>query len=161
MLLTFFRNLFPKNSGMILPQTGIFWNNIPERFIIPEQHSGNLQLTEKIVPEIVPESRIFRTFSIMEMEEISGSFPFVNCNPEFRWKPYSVLISLFNALIDIHTWYLVDIFYVVHTNLNVLSDIKIKTHTFIDSVDTQFMIIHTATSILYFWFGLVFVVYLR
>ena len=27
-------------------------------------------------------------FSIMEMEKISGSFPYVNHNPEFRWKPY-------------------------------------------------------------------------
>ena len=24
----------------------------------------------------------------MEMEKISGSFPYVNRNPEFRWKPY-------------------------------------------------------------------------
>ena len=44
---------------------------------------------KKIVPEIVPEFRFSGTFSIMEMEKISGSFPYVNRNPEFRWKSYA------------------------------------------------------------------------
>ena len=59
-----------------------FSGKFPERSVIPEQRSGNFRFTEK---------KSFRnsgTFSIMEMEKISGSFPYVNRNPEFRWKPY-------------------------------------------------------------------------
>ena len=74
-----FRN--PEISGTI------FRNDIPERSVIPEQRSGNFCFTEKNVPEIVLEFRFSGTFSIMEKEKISGSFPYVNRNPEFRWKP--------------------------------------------------------------------------
>ena len=35
--------------------------------------------------------RISRTFSIVKMEKNSGSFPYVNRNPEFWWKPYPQL----------------------------------------------------------------------
>ena len=42
----------------------------------------------KIVPEIVKEFRFSGTISIMEMEKIYGSFPYVNRNPVIRWKPY-------------------------------------------------------------------------
>jgi len=51
---------------------------------IPEISS----LQESFFPDIVPVFWITVTFSIMEMEKISGSFPYVNRNPEFRWKPY-------------------------------------------------------------------------
>ena len=89
----------------IVPETGNFRKYFPENFRndIPER-SGNFRNSvtilnsrttfrkfpfygKKIVPEIVPEFRFSGTFSIMEMEKISGSFPYVNSNPEFRWKP--------------------------------------------------------------------------
>ena len=53
----------------IVPETGNFRNDFPEHF------------------RNVPEFRFSGTISIMEMEKISGSFPCVNRNPEFRWKP--------------------------------------------------------------------------
>ena len=43
---------------------------------------------KKIILEIIQEFQFSGTFSIMEMVKISGSFPYVNRNPEFRWKPY-------------------------------------------------------------------------
>jgi len=69
----------------IVPETGNFRNDFTENFRndIPER-SGNFRFTKKIVPEF----RFSGTFSVMEMEKISGSFPYVNRNPEFRWKPY-------------------------------------------------------------------------
>ena len=50
---------------------------------IPE----NSGLQEKKFPDFVPVFQITNTFSIMEMEKISGSFPYVNLNPEFQRKP--------------------------------------------------------------------------
>jgi len=82
--------------------SGTIFQNIPEisgtfRNSVTIRNSGTTfrkfpVYGKKIVPEIVPEFRISGTFSIMEMEKISGSFPYVNRNPEFRWKPYSNLI---------------------------------------------------------------------
>ena len=78
--------------------SGTIFQNIPEisgtfRNSVTIRNSGTTfrkfpVYGKKIVPEIVPEFRISGTFSIMEMEKISGSFPYVNRNPEFRWKPY-------------------------------------------------------------------------
>ena len=79
--------------------TGKFRNNCSVNRNFPEHYSitfRNSRTTsrkfpvygKKIVPEIVPEFRFSGTFSIMEMEKISGSFPYVNRNPELRWKPY-------------------------------------------------------------------------
>ena len=88
----------------IVPESGNFRNDFPENFRndIPER-SGNFRNVSEFrndpefrnnVPEIsvlrkkiVPEFRFSGTFSIMEMEKISGSFPYVNRNPEFRLKP--------------------------------------------------------------------------
>ena len=64
---TFFRNLFPQNSGTIFPQTGIFWNNIPKRSGITEQDSENW-------------SGIWELRNLFHNGngKISGSFPYVN-----------------------------------------------------------------------------------
>ena len=69
----FLKQFFQKISGTKF-QNVSYWSGIPEI-------SG---LRKKIIPEF----QIFGTFSIMEIENISGSFPYVNHNPEFRWKPY-------------------------------------------------------------------------
>ena len=78
--------IFPKNfRNDILEHSGI-----PQRSGIPDQISG---LRKKIVPEF----RISGTFSILEREKISGSFSYVNRNPEFWRKPYIIsnLLLLF------------------------------------------------------------------
>ena len=84
----------------IIPETGNFRNDFPERYSGTFRNSVTIRNSgttfrkfpfygKKIVPEIVPEFRFSGTFSIMEMEKISRSFPYVNRNPEFRWKPYT------------------------------------------------------------------------
>jgi len=86
----------------IVPEiSGTIFQNIPEisgtfRNSVTIRKSGTTfrkfpVYGKKIVPEIVPEFRISGTFSIMEIEKNSGSFPYVNRNPEFRWKPYTQL----------------------------------------------------------------------
>ena len=71
----------------------IFWN-VPEisRTFQNSVTIRNSGTTFRKFPfyrkKIVPEFWFSVTFSIMEMEKISGSFPYVNRNPEFRWKPY-------------------------------------------------------------------------
>ena len=75
MFLTFFRNLFPENSGTIFPLTEIFRNNISERSGITEKGSGNFRFADKkVVSGIDPEFRNYETFSIIEMEIIPDRF---------------------------------------------------------------------------------------
>ena len=76
------------------PETGNFRNDFPENFRnVPEFRNApsfrnNVPKFLLYGKKIVPEFRFSRTFSIMEMEKISGSFPYVKRNSEFRWKPY-------------------------------------------------------------------------
>ena len=74
MTLTFFRNLFQENSGTT--ESKNFRNNIPGRSVNPKQRSGNFRFAGK------NRSRIpdFRNF--LEMEKISGSFPYVIRSPK-------------------------------------------------------------------------------
>ena len=79
-----FQNDFPENFQNDIPEiSGTFWNSV---MIL---NSGTtLWKFPFYGKKIVPEFRFSGTFSIMEMEKISGSFPYVNRNPEIRWKPY-------------------------------------------------------------------------
>jgi len=61
--------------------------NFPEQYSVTFGNSGTMFQKFPLAHEIDPEFWLSRTFSIMEMEKISGSFPYVNSNPEFRWKP--------------------------------------------------------------------------
>ena len=68
-----------------VPETGNFRNDFPENF------RNDIPEISVLRGKIVPEFRFSGTFSIMEMEKISRSFPYVNRKPEFRWKPYKRL----------------------------------------------------------------------
>ena len=76
------------------PFSGKFWNNCSVNRNFLELYSvtfRNSRTTSRKFPVYGKKSfRISGTFSIMEMEKIFRSFPYVNRNPEFRWKPYSI-----------------------------------------------------------------------
>ena len=81
----------------IVPETGNFRKIFGTIF----QNVLEISVLRK---KIVPEFRFSRTFSIMEMEKISGSFPYVNRNPEFRWKPYPPPFKIISSECNLHTF---------------------------------------------------------
>jgi len=89
--------------------SGTFFRKIPEQLFRKPEFSGTLfrnvpQFQNNVLDisgvrkKIVPEFRISGIFSIMEMEKILESFPYVNRNPEFRWKPYLQPVSYFKKV---------------------------------------------------------------
>ena len=86
---------FPESfSGKFRNNCSVY-QNFPEHYSInwnfPEHYSvkfRNSRTTSRKFPFYGKKSfRNSGTFSIMEMEKISGSFSYVNRNPEFWWKP--------------------------------------------------------------------------
>ena len=76
------------------PFSGNFWNNCSVNWNFPEHYSvtfRNSRTASRKFPVYRKTSFWNSGFPepIMEMEKISRSFPYINRNPEFRWKPYS------------------------------------------------------------------------
>ena len=77
--------------------SGKFWKNCSINRNFPEHNSvgfRNSRTTSRKFP--ICRQKSFRnsgTFSILEMEKISRSFPYVNRDTEFRWKPQIIALS--------------------------------------------------------------------
>ena len=66
-----------------------YWFYLLHKFKMSSLFSGNFQFTKKTVLEF----QISGTFSTMEMEKISGSFPYVKCNQEFLLKLIDIFLK--------------------------------------------------------------------